>query len=50
MKFEDEFLRGQRDCKEGKQHKPMQSEAYDRGYSAQYEKEQVEAEMTKNVG
>ena len=48
MNFENDFLRGQRDCKEGKPHKPVQSEAYDRGYGAQYEKEQVQTEMTKN--
>ena len=48
--FEDEFLRGQRDCKEGIAHKSDQSEAYDRGYGAQYELEQLETEMSKNVG
>ena len=48
-KFEDEFLRGQRDCREGIPHKTGQSEAYDRGYSSEYSLEQVKTEMTKNV-
>lgn len=45
MSFESDFLQGQRDCKNGVPHKPMQSEAYDRGYAAQYEAEQVQTEM-----
>ena len=49
MSFEDDFLRGQKDCRNGVPHKPMQSEAYDRGYGAQYEKEQLDTEMSKNV-
>ncbi len=48
MSFEDDFLQGQRDCKNGVPHKPMQGEAYDRGYGAQYESEQIATEMTKN--
>ena len=48
MSFEDEFLRGQRDCKDGVPHKPNQSESYDRGYAAQYESEQIQSELTKN--
>ncbi len=36
----DEFLRGGVDCRKGVPHKPGQSEAYDRGYSAQYTLEQ----------
>ena len=39
--FEKEFLRGQRDCKNGEDHKSNQSENYDRGYSTQYELEQI---------
>jgi len=35
----DDFLRGQKDCKDGKPHKSGQGEDYDRGYSAQYELE-----------
>ena len=49
MDFESEFLRGQRDCKDGVPHKPNQPEGYDRGYAAEYEKEQVQAELTKNA-
>ena len=44
----DEFLRGQRDCQKGIPHKSGQSESYDRGYGAQYEKEQRDTELTKN--
>lgn len=39
--FVTDFLRGQRDCKDGNPHLAFQSEAYDRGYAAQYEWEQV---------
>jgi hypothetical protein len=44
--FSDEFLRGQNDCFEGIPHKPDQSEAYDRGYSAQYHLEAELSELT----
>ena len=40
MIFEQEFLQGQRDCKAGVA-PSSQSEAYNRGYSAQYENEQA---------
>lgn len=43
----DDFLRGQRDCKNGEPHKSGQSESYDRGYGAEYEKEQVLTEMSR---
>ena len=45
----DDFLRGQRDCKDGNPHKAGQSEDYDRGYGAQYELEAVMTEMTVRV-
>ncbi len=45
--FEDDFLRGQWDCQEGNQHQSGQSEAYDRGYAVEYEREQILTEMTK---
>jgi hypothetical protein len=45
--FEDDFLQGQKDCRNGVEHKPMQSEAYNRGYATQYEKEQIDTEMSK---
>ena len=41
-----EFIRGQRDCEQGNPHKPDQGSAYDRGYRAQYELEQVNTERT----
>lgn len=37
----EEFLKGQQDCKAGNAHKNGQSESYERGYSAQYEIEQL---------
>lgn len=36
-----EFMRGQKDCKDGFPHREGQSESYDRGYRAQYQLEQV---------
>jgi len=39
--FSDDFLQGQRDCEEGIPHQEGKSEAYDRGYGAQYELEQI---------
>ena len=45
MKFEQEFLQGQRDCKAGV--KPAsQSEAYHRGYSTQYESDQIDSHLS----
>jgi len=44
MSFEDDFLRGQRDCKAGIEHKD-QGEGYNRGYATQYEAEQVQDAM-----
>ena len=45
MKFEREFLQGQRDCKAGI--KPSnQSEAYHRGYSTQYESDQIDSHLS----
>jgi len=41
----NDFLQGQRDCKEGKPH-VSGSEDYDRGYRVQYELEQMETERT----
>jgi hypothetical protein len=42
----DDFLRGQRDCMEGKPHQLGESESYDRGYGAEYESEQIKTEMS----
>jgi len=36
----EEFLKGQKDCKEGNQPMDNPSEDYLRGYSAQYQQEQ----------
>ena len=40
-----DFIKGQEDCKNGVPHKPI-SEDYTRGYSAQYELEQMNNEET----
>jgi len=45
--FAGEFLRGQIDCAEGKPHSAGNSEAYDRGYATEYEREQILSEKTK---
>ncbi len=45
MSFEDDFLQGQRDCRDGKSHEAGKSDAYDRGYGTQYEAEQALTEM-----
>ncbi len=43
----DDFMRGQRDCKDGKEHKAGNSESYDSGYSAQYELEQLRGALSE---
>jgi len=40
-----DFIQGQKDCAEGIPHQSGKGEDYDRGYAAQYELEQVKAEM-----
>lgn len=40
----DEFLCGQRDCIAGVEHEDLGSASYDRGYSAQYQMEQIQSE------
>lgn len=45
MSFEDDFLQGQRDCKDGVLHEAGKSAHYDAGYSSQYEAEQLATEM-----
>lgn len=47
--YVDNFIQGQQDCKEGKPHQSGRGDAYDDGYQAQYEKEAIQAEMSKNV-
>lgn len=38
--FANDFIRGAKDCKKGVPHKEGMPEAYNRGYSAQYQHEQ----------
>lgn len=45
-----DFVRGQKDCKEGEPHKPGQSESYDAGYSSQYELDQINDHRSMNHG
>lgn len=40
IEFIDDFLKGGMDCMNGIAHEKGQSEAYDRGYSTQYQHEQ----------
>lgn len=45
-----EFMRGQKDCRDGLPHREGQSESYDRGYAAQYQLEQVlDARTTQSI-
>ena len=44
MTFEDDFLQGQRDCRDGIPHKSG-SDAYNRGYAAEYASEQQVTEL-----
>ena len=43
--FTSEFMQGQMDCMAGKPHKLGVSESYTRGYSTQYELEQIKTEI-----
>ena len=47
MSFQDDFLRGMKDCKKGIPSKSNQSEDYYRGYATQYQTEQIESERTR---
>lgn len=42
----EDFLSGQRDCRDGIPHKAGKSESYDSGYRCQYELEQMKAERS----
>lgn len=44
----DHFVRGGMDCRHGEPHRPGQHPDYDRGYSAQYEMEQIKTELSIN--
>lgn len=50
FEFVCEFLRGQRDAKNGVVHQAGNTEAYDRGYAAQMESEAVQSEATRRAG
>lgn len=41
-----EYFRGSADCSQGVPHRADQGEAYDRGYAAQYELEQLMTERS----
>jgi len=43
--FSTEFLQGQQDCKDGKIPRGT-ADAYNRGYGAQYEMEQIQTELS----
>lgn len=45
MSFSEDFLQGQRDCINGKQHEAGKGEGYNRGYGSQYESDQITTEM-----
>jgi len=40
------FIKGESDCAEGLAHYSGKGEAYDRGYAAQYEREQQESNLS----
>ena len=48
--FSNDFLDGQQDCANGEPHQAGRSDAYDRGYAAQYEAEQIQTEMEVRHG
>ena len=41
MSWSDDFLQGQKDCRDGKPHKDGNGDGYDRGYNTQYIAEQI---------
>ena len=43
--FSTDFIAGQQDCIKGIEHKAGDSTDYDRGYSTQYELEQIKTEL-----
>ena len=47
--FVTDFLQGQMDCSKGIPHEEGKGEAYDRGYAAEYESEQVMNEVMRNA-
>ena len=47
QQFIDDFLQGQKDCQAGIKHRAHMGSAYDRGYMAEYEREQVLSELSR---
>lgn len=45
----DDFIKGQKDCANGIKHKEGMSEEYNRGYSVQYELEQIRNELCQSA-
>jgi len=45
MSYSEDFMQGQRDCREGKVHQGGMSPAYDDGFETQYIAEQLLADM-----
>jgi hypothetical protein len=41
----DNFIQGQRDCRDGKPHQLGKPEAYDQGYNVQYQLEQIQGAL-----
>lgn len=48
-RFADDFLKGQKDAAKGIPHQAGKSEAYDKGYAAQYEAEAMKDETTRRA-
>jgi len=44
--FSDEFIAGQIACREGKECPVSASDAFERGFGAQYEMEQIQTELS----
>lgn len=44
--FSVDFIRGQQDCRQGIEHKPGQTDAYNRGYSTYYELQAINDHKT----
>ena len=45
--FMDDFFEGQKACQRGEDCTPSRSDAFKRGYMAQYEREQVMTELAR---
>jgi len=47
--FIDDWMRGTKDCREGRPHKTDQGQHYDSGYSAEYHRQQAEAWQSEQI-